>query len=265
MENKQPNYQFADLLTEAIYTIKRKEGKKISVIQDEITFALGRDKGNPLEYWRKGNVPTSQKEFAQLLSSLMRRGDLSRDWLGKIWRCTDFSGFDEFANQLLADRSKLEGLPQQPFATFIGRESLSNKLYHALTNEEGNQLIGIDGMGGIGKTALTHSVVARSLSEGHFDDVIWISDGPQQSFGLTANGQGSTYSLDYMLNTIGSTLGLLTFAELKEKEKIGRIRTLLKSKKMVIILDNLERAVDLDHDALSKLSYLVGLSQPSKF
>ena len=96
--------QFAELLTEAIHTIKRRTGRPISVIQDELTFAIGREEGNPLEYWRKGHIPTKQSEFVQLTQELVQRGNLNREWLKRFWDCTEFVGFSDIEAELFAGR-----------------------------------------------------------------------------------------------------------------------------------------------------------------
>lgn len=263
---QQPHLQFRDLLSEAIYAIKRKEGKKISVIQDELMYSIGRQGGNPLEYWRKGNVPTNQVEFTRLLHALITRGGLSREWLQKIWLCTEFVGLDEFAAQIASSNQPIDPLPQKSFSKFVGRQPLLEKLTNALLDENGNQLIGLDGMGGIGKTALAHSAITSVMAENKIEEVIWISDNPGASLSfLQTHNPADQYNFDFILNAIGQALGLSTIAKLTQPDKIKRLRTLLKIKSVIIVLDNLERATDLDDDMIKNLQYLVGASPLSKF
>ena len=56
---------FQELLSEAIHTIKKLEGKNIAIIHDEIGYALGLKGGSAVENWRKEqnnppNLPTLQ-------------------------------------------------------------------------------------------------------------------------------------------------------------------------------------------------------------
>jgi hypothetical protein len=44
--------QFAQLLTEAVHRIRFRESKTIQIVQDELGYALGRDGGSMIEYWR---------------------------------------------------------------------------------------------------------------------------------------------------------------------------------------------------------------------
>ena len=58
--------RFADLLTAAIQQIKRREGKPVRVIQDELGYALGKAGGSMVEFWRKGNLPARHADLELL-------------------------------------------------------------------------------------------------------------------------------------------------------------------------------------------------------
>ena len=53
--------KFARLLTEAVHKIRIHESKTIKktirIVQDELGYALGREGGSCIEYWRKGHIP----------------------------------------------------------------------------------------------------------------------------------------------------------------------------------------------------------------
>ncbi|MCB0050735.1 MAG: hypothetical protein KDE24_14470, partial [Caldilinea sp.] len=72
---------FAALLTAAIQQIKRREGKPVRVIQDELGYALGKAGGSMVEFWRKGNLPARHADVELLARLLVRRGRLDRAWL----------------------------------------------------------------------------------------------------------------------------------------------------------------------------------------
>ncbi|MCB0107253.1 MAG: hypothetical protein KDE53_15140 [Caldilineaceae bacterium] len=69
---------FADLLTEAIYTIKAKSGKSIGIIQDEVGYALGREGGSFIAFLRKGNVPADHQDTEQLVFELSQREGIEK-------------------------------------------------------------------------------------------------------------------------------------------------------------------------------------------
>lgn len=71
---------FADLLTEALERIKRRERKTISAVQDEIGYEIGREGGSSIQYWRRGNLPDWQT-VEKLAKVLMIKGQMSESWL----------------------------------------------------------------------------------------------------------------------------------------------------------------------------------------
>jgi hypothetical protein len=73
--------KFAQLLTEGIHRIRLREAKTIQVIQDELGYAVGREGGSSVEYWRKGHLPPDLATVETLARELIRRGQLGRDWL----------------------------------------------------------------------------------------------------------------------------------------------------------------------------------------
>lgn len=75
------NNRFADLLSDAMHKIKKVEGKNIGVIEDEIGYAIGRDGGSPIDYWRRGHPPSRREEFEKLAIELVHRGHFDKAWL----------------------------------------------------------------------------------------------------------------------------------------------------------------------------------------
>ena len=246
--------QFAELLTEAIHTIKRRTGRPISVIQDELTFAIGREEGNPLEYWRKGHIPTKQSEFVQLTQELVQRGNLNREWLKRFWDCTEFVGFSDIEAELFAGQRIEDWLPQKPYGEFIGRQELVNNIVNCLNDVVRNPVVAIDGMGGIGKTALAYAVVSQCLAQKSFDAVAWIAEDLTQEDGQSQ--RGLTY--DAILGSIGVQLGNREIAKYKLAQKEERIRATLSTHRILIILDNLERAAEPQADIVYKLRAILG-------
>ena len=80
MSSQLPAEQFSNMLTEALYKIKSLESKSLQVIQDEIGFALGRDGGTAIAYWRQRHIPAKRSDFEQLADELARRAELDEAW-----------------------------------------------------------------------------------------------------------------------------------------------------------------------------------------
>jgi len=247
--------QFAQLLTEAVHAIKRRTSKPIAAIQDELMYALGRETGNPVEYWRKGHTPASQPEFVQLAGELVARGHLSREWLRQFWGCTDFLGLAEVEQALFpAEESGNTTLPQRPYDRLIGRDGLVEQIGERLAGEEQRLPVAIDGMGGIGKTALAYAVVEEALARRRFDGAVWIREEPAAAPG--AEAEGLTYA--GALNAVALGLGIREGSGRSTAALEERVAGLLRAQKILLVLDNLESAAQPQSEIAQRIGALLG-------
>ena len=241
--------KFSELLTEAIYAIKRKEGKKISIIQDELTYAIGREQGNPIEYWRKGNLPPAPIEFKLLSKELVSRGQLNEAWLFDFWSCVDFEGFKETSFELFEQKTSEVELPIHS-STLLGREEQLDKIFSCFDSNL-TKIVAIDGMGGIGKTALAQEVIHRARQNNQFEAVYWITDN-------ITNQEDILFNSDFIFNDLCNKMGIPNASTISAENKIARIKTTLKSQKAIVVLDNLERLVDSQELIVAQFIELLG-------
>lgn len=80
---------FARLLTEGIHRVRLHESKTVQVVQDELGYALGREGGSAIEYWRKGHIPPKLADVEKLAAEIVRRAKLERSWLEQFLRSVD--------------------------------------------------------------------------------------------------------------------------------------------------------------------------------
>jgi len=246
--------RFGELLTEAVHAIKRRTSKPIAAIQDELMYALGRESGNPVEYWRKGHIPASQTDFVQLARELIGRGHLSQEWLRQLWGCTDFVGLAEVEKELFPKEEKeRESLPQRPYDRLIGRDGLVEEILACLGDAERRRLVAIDGMGGIGKTALAYAVMEQALASKQFDGAVWIRE--EGATGRT-DAQGLTYAS--ALNAVALGLGIREVAGRTPAALEERVAGLLRAQKTLLVLDNLETAAEPQSEIAGRIGDLLG-------
>ncbi len=123
----------------------------------------------------------------------------------------------------------------------IGRDDQIRDLMASLKAGKSSSVVALEGMGGVGKTALAAESVARLAESGDFPGrAVWISVA-----GLTgANGLAEVWT------RIGGELGLQQLATLTEAEARRRaLRGELEGRELTLLaLDNVER--DLDANAL---------------
>jgi len=135
--------------------------------------------------------------------------------------------------------SLMANLPRRPY--FVGRENELNSVLQSLQPSSRTFIIGIEGIGGVGKSALAIEVSYRCIENELFESVIWIS--AKESV-LTLHGIEpiipEAKSLSDILITIGTTLGNLTIGNLSIQDQIKRAYNLLARRTTLLILDNFE-------------------------
>src|SRR5574339_84172 len=102
-------------------------------------------------------------------------------------------------------------------------------------------IVGIEGIGGVGKSTLATEVSYRCIEDDLFESVIWIS--AKESI-LTLHGIEPVIpeakTLSDILITIGSSLGNPTIGNLSIQDQIQRAYNLLARRSTLLILDNFE-------------------------
>ncbi|MCB0063296.1 MAG: tetratricopeptide repeat protein [Caldilineaceae bacterium] len=285
---------FRTTLSAGIQRIRQLEGKPIGVIQDELGYAIGRETGgSAIEHWRKGNLPSNLRELAALAREILLRTDLEVVWLQQLLTAADFPYPEQFATELFAElgrgsaqvgSSPISEPPSQHvsaltadwqsinthqhFHRFVGRQAIITQLNSWLHAQNSYPVIGIDGMGGVGKTSLVQAVTAQEAQRGLFDAFCWIRVGraasqpeiPVSSEQPAAQLHGDvTYPA--LLHTIGQALGGEAAAALPVAEQEAKLKALLRRRRLLLVIDNLEAAPGLQAELPARLTALLGQSR----
>ncbi|HLO16914.1 MAG TPA: NB-ARC domain-containing protein [Anaerolineales bacterium] len=144
------------------------------------------------------------------------------------------------SNSKALERSTaLANLPRRPY--FVGRDEEIKTILESLQPNSRTFIIGIEGIGGVGKSTLAMEVSHRCIENGLFQAVIWIS--AQESI-LTLHGIEPVIpeakSLSDILIAIGAALGNPTIGNLSIQDQIRRAYNLLARQTTLLILDNFE-------------------------
>lgn len=139
----------------------------------------------------------------------------------------------------LEKSTALSKLPRRPY--FVGREQELATIMQSLQPNSRTFIIGIEGIGGVGKSALAIEVSYRCVENDLFGSVIWIS--AKESI-LTLHGIEpiipEAKTLSDILITIGANLGNPTIGNLSIKDQINRAYNLLARRSTLLVLDNFE-------------------------
>jgi LuxR family glucitol operon transcriptional activator len=145
-------------------------------------------------------------------------------------------------------------LPQPDYGTFIGREKELAQVHSILRPYPHSQhaLVTIDGIGGIGKSALALEVAHRYLRdydrlppEERFEAIIWIS---AKAAVLTADGiaprQQITRTLEDIYTRISVTLEREDITRARPEDQDELVTKALTQQRTLLIVDNLETVDD---------------------
>jgi tetratricopeptide (TPR) repeat protein len=163
----------------------------------------------------------------------------------------------------------LHNLPNPDYSQFIGREKELTQLLNVLRPYPYSQhsVITIDGIGGIGKSALALEAAYRYLrnfeqipAEERFNAVIWIS--AKREF-LSDDGiksrPSSVQNLQSIFSTIAIALNWEAITRARPDEQLEVVRKALINQRTLLIIDNLETLEDEDI-----YSFLRELPAPTK-
>jgi hypothetical protein len=261
----QAKEKFRLLLKEAIYAIHLHEEKSISLVHEELGRVVGKQP-SAIEHWRKGNIPASYSDLEALAEEIIQRGHFDFSWLRQFLDAADYPYSDKLIDRLFpADpRNRIQPAGDRIIRLsprkVIGREALLDRIVSVLQEQNGPWIVSLDGMGGIGKTALAAEVARQCLDEKLFETLVWVNalkreypDAPQE--------ESSVLTFEMALNAIGSQLGDDEVPRLRSEEKHKRIQFLLHQQRVLVVLDNLELAREPQNDVARRL---LPLLPPSK-
>ncbi len=153
-------------------------------------------------------------------------------------------------------------LPPPTSTHLFGMDEVLAQLLDYLDDRDGRWVISLDGMAGLGKTVLAREAAGRLAVTERFADIAWVtvnplsytSPGPQR-LDLPALTCGQ------VLDTIASQLGGADLDTLPLPAKRDRVREILHTGPCLVVLDNLETAMDCG----TWPDWFWDMANPSKF
>ena len=175
---------------------------------------------------------------------------------------SDHETVELIEDELIKSPNCIDNLPRPDYSTFFGRDSERNEILEHLNHQRAWITI-IDGIGGVGKTALAvncgeHIREAALAGNSDFEHIIWASAKNER---LTSSGisqvQPSFSDLSTLIRTILEVTGFDSHEEVEDKVTLAK--EILAISKTLLILDNLETVSDPD-----LYNFLQDMPVPSK-
>ncbi len=169
----------------------------------------------------------------------------------------------------LAEHNRRRGLlrgrhlPPPEYAHLFGVDGALRELAGLLRQPDGPAFVSIEGLGGIGKTALAREVAHDLAHDSEFDGIAWVS--ARQTWlsdqgAIEATPDAAT-SLADIVSRLATQLGFAELAGLGATEKLERLAVFLRGSRQLIVIDNLETVSDV---ALL-MPALMPLAGPTRF
>jgi tetratricopeptide (TPR) repeat protein len=206
--------------------------------------------------WRQGRICPPDETIETLARIGEELAGLNRIWGERLLRSARYpdAAIPILVNEIwgyVELRDVPHNLPRPEHSIFIGRQEEMNRLLKLLSPDYGANIISVDGIGGVGKTALVLETAYRCLgaSTGKlpdpdvpvFDAIIFTSAKQQR---LTPHGIFTLYESQRTLRDIyaeiARTLNRPSISNTMSDEQQERVRDALSRQSTLLILDNLE-------------------------
>ena len=147
--------------------------------------------------------------------------------------------------EMLAEEDKRKTNPSLPlpdFARLVGAEPYLERLSSLFNDEEGPRMVSLEGMGGIGKTALARAFVALPEIACRWKHILWVS--ARQYFlaedGHITSTAESSSTLDDVTARLVDLLGMGHVSSKPVAERLETIQAALNMDACLVVIDNLE-------------------------
>jgi hypothetical protein len=152
---------------------------------------------------------------------------------------------------------EMQNLPSKSYEQLIGRDKWVDRILRLLRDPGKPPILSINGMGGVGKTALAYEVARRAIENGFFQDVLWESAKQYDLLGnvIAARSDPDT-TIENMLIGLARQLGRFEMLQLDPDERRLRLQYILQHTPYLIVIDNLE-TVEESQALVGELSNLL--------
>nr|WP_290665499.1 helix-turn-helix domain-containing protein [Ardenticatena sp.] len=258
-ETRRPYARLGELIDCLIRTLALVKGWRMSRTVAEVARRTGYAEATVYR-WRQGRLRPPDDTLEMLVRLGHDAADLDRTWGEQLLRAARHPDVARLVNEIWGPKELRHiphNLPHPEHTLFVGRRQEMARLLDLLSPDRAAHLITVDGIGGVGKTALVLEGAYRCLraSTGEapnprvptFDAIVFVS--AKQQF-LTPGGILTRHQVQRTLrdifHEIAHTLDRPDITRATHEEQPARVRRALARQRTLLIVDNLETVADRD-------------------
>lgn len=169
----------------------------------------------------------------------------------------------QLRSQHIADQLARLELPT--YEQLFGVERWISHLSQQINQADAPWLIAIEGLGGMGKTALADKIARQEIAHGNWTEIAWVTARKQM---LNAGGmikpiQTPALTIDALVNALLSQLqpDILQATSILPSQRLALLRERLRSAPHLVVIDNLETLADV----MGLLDTVRTMFAPTKF
>lgn len=169
---------------------------------------------------------------------------------------------EKASNEWLERMISRLGVPS--YARLVGVEASETAVSAALINETEHFIVSLDGLGGLGKTALADHIARSFVSSTRFEEIAWVT---AKHTHLSTMGRLQVESgrpaltFNMLVDQLANQFDLSKLQDDSQLQRQRLVKHFLRSRACLVVIDNLETAADY-HNLLPELRKW---QQPTKF
>lgn len=148
-------------------------------------------------------------------------------------------------------------VPKPSYSKFFGLEEVRSKILQQLLSEESPWVITMVGIGGIGKTSLTHDLVEKVLEFCYYRQIVWLRLEHEDVSGTPLNPEVIFY---HLLQNMAKQMEIEVSSSDSEASLLEALAAELKSRPYLVVFDDLETDGEMAY-IQARLKHFIGPSR----